>query len=323
MKTLFICKKNENYGYSTTGKRSGLYNSTRFVADALGAEVIEVTDNNAIDREVKARKPEAVVIEALWVVPEKFDVLKRLHPGVKWYVHIHSNIPFLAYEGIAVAWLKGYAARGVSIIVNSPQALAALSVFVPAIYLPNVYPVSGFVPMRKKSGQSLNVGCFGAVRPMKNQLTQAIAAVKFAKARGLHLSFFINSNRSETGGDPVLRNLRALFAGSDATLVEMPWLEHPEFLALLKAHIDIALQVSLSETFNIVTADAVACGVPVVTSDEISWVGRRCQARTDDVTDIADRMGSVLGSSWTVSRNQQKLKASSEKAVKAWKAALF
>ena len=83
MRIQFICKKNECYGFETyTRRSSGLYNSTSFIvrglkARGIDAEIIEVIDNNCIDKEVTRYKPDVVVIEALWVVPEKFDILRN------------------------------------------------------------------------------------------------------------------------------------------------------------------------------------------------------------------------------------------------------
>lgn len=326
MRTLFICKKNENYGYSTTGKRSGLYNSTRFIAEALNdagidATVIDVVDNNAIDREVSAFKPDVVVIEALWVVPEKFDVLKKLHPKVKWCVHLHSNAPFLAYEGIAVDWIRSYSLRGVTIIVNSAPAKRAVDVIAPCALLENVYHCETMSPVHTDlPGDFLHIGCFGAIRPMKNQFTQALAAIKFSKQIDEPMNFFVNASRSETGGDPVLKNLRALFlnCGRPVRLVECGWMEHDYFIDVLRHKIDIGMQVSLSETFNIVTADCVTAGVPVVTSDEVSWVAPACQVRTDDVDAIVEGMARVYGNRKLVQKNRKLLAEFSARAAEAW-----
>lgn len=319
-KVLFICKQNENYGYSTTGKRSGLYNSTRFIADSLGpsAQVAEVHDNNDIDRTVAWLKPDVVIIEALWVVPDKFIVLKKLHPNVKWCVHLHSNSPFLALEGVAMKWIAEYSKLGVTVIVNSDAACHALSVVCSPVLLKNVY--SGETsPIKPAEHDHITIGCFGAIRPMKNQLTQALAAIKFARSKNMKLAFYVNSGRSETGGDPVLKNLRELFANtSDAILCESKWLEHDSFMNLLKNCIDLALQVSLSETFNIVTADAVTAGVPVVTSSEVEWVSPSCQAPTDDVDAIVAVMQSVYRSSFEVRNNQRLLAKFSAASAKAW-----
>lgn len=38
---------------------------------------------------------------------------------------------------------------------------------------------------------------------------------------------------------------------------------------------DMGTQVSLTETFNIVTADFMSCGVPVVVSEEVEWMSPR------------------------------------------------
>ena len=66
------------------------------------------------------------IVEALWVVPEKFDVLTKLHPRVQWIVRTHSQAPFLASEGIATAWIAGYLKRGIEIMCNSAEAQAEI-----------------------------------------------------------------------------------------------------------------------------------------------------------------------------------------------------
>jgi hypothetical protein len=76
------------------------------VANGVDSTIIEVIDNNGIDREVTKYKPTHVIIEALWVIPSKFEILTKLHPNVKWIIRLHSEIPFLANEGIAMEWMK-------------------------------------------------------------------------------------------------------------------------------------------------------------------------------------------------------------------------
>lgn len=51
--------------------------------NGIESKVVVVIDNNCIDKEVTAFKPTHAIIEGLWVVPEKFDVLKKLHPTIK------------------------------------------------------------------------------------------------------------------------------------------------------------------------------------------------------------------------------------------------
>src|SRR5256885_8857503 len=76
------------------------------------------------------------------------------------------------------------------------------------------------------------------------------------------------------------------------------------FRRLVRA-MDIVLQPSYTETFNMVTADAVAEGVPVVVADSIEWVPRWWQARADEPRDITrvaeqDRESTRLNSSHLV-----------------------
>jgi hypothetical protein len=54
---------------------------------------------------------------------------------------------------------------------------------------------------------------------------------------------------------------------------------------------DISCQVSFTETFNIVSADAVWRGIPIVTSREVEWVPGRYQVReADSISEIISRL---------------------------------
>ncbi len=296
------------HGYQLS---SGLRNSVRFVVEMLQmmgieSEFVEVPDNNAIDKEVTRFKPTHVILEAFWVVPSKLDVLRKLHPFITWSVRDHSETPFLANEGMAFDWVNGYLSRGVEIMCNAPRALADMQVVAASYgfpglisYAPNYYPTHTPKTYRfghphpPRADDTVRIGCFGAIRPLKNQMTQAVAALKYADIIGKKLEFHINSSRVEGGGNPVLNNLRALFANSPrATLVELPWVDHATFLnELLK--IDIMLQVSFSETFNIVSADAVSCEVPVVVSAEVPWLKSYAVADPNSTDSIVNQMLAV------------------------------
>lgn len=331
MRILFICKKNETYGFqSYTRRSSGLYNSTRFIVESLAsrgihAKIVEVNDNNDIDREVTLFKPNRVIIEALWVVPEKFDVLKPLHPEVDWFVHMHSGMPFLALEGIAMGWLHEYAKNGIGIIANSPESYEAFKCVFNndrLVLLPNVYlsTFSEVKPFRSKNRTTIDIGCFGAVRPMKNHLLQAMAAIRFADENGLRLHFHINGSRLETNGDPVLKNLIHLFAGTEGvhSLIRHHWMEPEEFLEALHRSIDIGMQVSLTETFNVVSADYVTAGLPIVVSKEVKWASRFSKAEDDSVDSIVSALYRVAGSKMGIRRNQHLLRKYSKRAQEMW-----
>jgi glycosyltransferase involved in cell wall biosynthesis len=283
-KILFIGKTRQVYGVTCPQSAStGLCESVAYLVRMLtarhvAASAVFVVDNNDIDRVVTQVRPTVVVIEALWVVPQKFEVLRKRHPGVTWIVRLHSELPFLSGEGVALEWLHEYMQHpGVLVGCNSDRLADDLRQILPqdrVLYLPNHYPLPQDMvpkPVRPKVGR-IQIASFGAIRPLKNQLAQAVAALEFGHQVGNAIDFHINALRVEGGGEPVLRNLRSLFAGSGMhRLIEHPWLSSSNFTALVRS-MDMGMQVSLSETFNLVTADFVGQGVPVVGSEEIRWL---------------------------------------------------
>lgn len=310
---LFILKKRElisnnlddwNCKYSSTNS-SGLYNSVLFVNTMLNnlgynSNMVEVIDNNCIDREVTKYRPKVVIIEALWVVPDKFDILKKLHPTVQWMCRLHSEIPFLAVEGIAIDWLKKYNEKNVLILTNSLRVVESLNLFFEdkLKYAPNYYLFSEVPSIPKPETDVINISCFGAIRPLKNQLIQAIAAIQVANYNYKKLKFYINSTRKEQNGEPVLRNIEALFTGTDHELIKVPWLNHEDFLNVINEKIEVGIQVSLTETFNIVAADHINCNVPVVTSPEITFISSFYHADPHDVNDIARKIQRAYSFNW-------------------------
>lgn len=53
---------------------------------------------------------------------------------------------------------------------------------------------------------------------------------------------------------------------------------------------DVVMQVSFSETFNIVAADAVACDVPVVASAEVPWLKNYALATANSTTSMLEAL---------------------------------
>jgi hypothetical protein len=56
---------------------------------------------------------------------------------------------------------------------------------------------------------------------------------------------------------------------------------------------DICMQVSFSETFNIVSADSVVNAVPIVVSKEVTWATNHCVADPTDSGSIVDALNNV------------------------------
>lgn len=264
------------------------------------SKIVEVNDNNDIDREVTIYKPTHAVIEALWVVPSKFYQLIPLHPKVKWFVRLHSNTPFISGEGIAMEWLVKYfelsakypqfqvSCNAEKLIVDLVGAFGVETVYMPNVYMPNGGIDGGPQPTPYNDG-TIHIACFGAIRPLKNQLIQAMSAIAFGKNVETPITYHINSSRVEANGEPTLRNIQALFTSSENKLQVHEWLDWHGFIDVVRS-MDLGLQVSMSETFDIVAADFVYTNIPIVGSKEIEWLSPLYQANCTDSTDIVDHL---------------------------------
>jgi len=339
-KVLFVLKKRDvSWGDNVYGKgfSSGLLNSASFVCNMLknegiGSKLVEVVDNNCIDKEVTLFKPTHVIIEAYWVLPEKFEVLTKLNPKVIWIIRNHSEIPFLANEGIAMEWSRRYANyKNVYVSCNNLRCMDSFNTFIPKhknVYLPNFYPVTGknsnldiffeFLKFRKCSNNPLHIACPGAIRPLKNHLLQAIAALKVGEELNRKMYFHINGSRLEMNGSNILKNLRALFDNNPlGELVEEPWANHEDFKKRLQG-MDAVMQVSYSETFNIVGADAVDVGVPLISSSELQWSNKMYQADFNDVNDIAEKLKRAILVPYSASYARRLLKNHVKNVPNIW-----
>jgi hypothetical protein len=293
------------------------------------------TDNNCIDRLVNENKPTHVIIEALWVVPEKFSVLQKLHPDVTWIIRLHSEMPFMAGEGMAMDWIGDYSKfKNIVIAVNAPRMLRETRLYLQhlnqwstatvedkVIYLPNYYPQQYVSKQFDRKKDHIDIGCFGAVRPLKNHLLQAFGAIEFADRIGKKLRFHINAGRIEMQGGPVLNNLKGLFqqiSDHGHELINHQWAPREQFLELC-AQMDIGLQVSFSETFNIVGADLISQGVPVVGSAEIPWAVTKFVADPTNSADICNKLMIAYRFPWlNVKCNQLSLTGYTNRTKNLW-----
>ncbi len=331
-KVLFIFKHRlDEYGIPI-----GLINSAKFTVNGLvkagiDADYACVIDANGIDAEIKKNKPTHVILEAIWVPPAKLEELAKLYHKVKFTVLIHSKAPFLANEGIAMEWIMQYRdlakhIDNIEIGCNNLQfnydltnILGRKTIYLPNIYCPKEYNSKD--THNRQGCEYVDIACFGAVRSFKNHLNQAIAAIEYARSTGEILRFHINATRQEQQGNQVLKNLRGLFGGCKPhQLVEHGWMHHERYINLVRA-MDIGMQVSFTESFNIVAADFAYHGVPIIVSPEISWASRLFQTDPNNVQLMVSalcfaRSSRILGLQWL---NYSGLKEHNIRAVEAWK----
>lgn len=325
-RVLFILKyREDSWGdycdYSTghTNKHgqhlsSGLFNSANFVKNMLldlgiEAKLVHVKDGHKIDKEMNEFKPTHVILEAFWCPPFKFDVLVPKHPHVQFIIRNHSEIPFLGTEGIAMEWFWQYIKHhNVFFSSNSPRAhretIALARIAHPHwteeklrdkfVYLPNYYPTN-FETRNHHHGnfEEIHIGLFGSIRPLKNHFLQAIAAIEYAESVGKNLVLHMNGTRIEGRGDSIIKNIRNLFDGlkehTNHRLVEHGWLDLDKFLHLV-GRMDIGMQVSFSETFNIVAANFTDKCVPCVISAEVPWGDSALSADPNDSSDMVAKL---------------------------------
>ena len=342
-KVLFILKRREDYNadkHSHVGLSTGLYNSANFMNEMLDSSGIEsklevAIDNNCIDRLVTKHQPTHCIIEALWVVPSKFSVLQRLHPKVTWIIRLHSEMPFIAGEGNALDWIGDYSRfKNIVIGVNAPRMLRETKLYLQhlnqwdkettdkkVVYLPNFYPQEYKTKKFNKDKDVVDISCFGAIRPLKNHVLQAFGAVEFAEKIGKKLRFHVNAGRIEMQGGPVINNLKGFFQqiyDHGHELVNHQWTPREEFLELC-GKMDIGLQVSFSETFNIVGADLISQGVPLVGSAEIPWAVSGFCADPTSSADICEKLLLTYRMPWfNIKANQLALTHYTNKTQDIW-----
>lgn len=254
-----------------------------------GIQRVSVDNVDQVELALQRFKPKKVLIQALWMDAVSMNRLRDRYHATEFYYHIHSHIPFLVSESHAFLRLKEINDLGIGLVVNDQRTYSALSGIVQKIeFLPNIYNAKFLDINSKEEKDHVDVICAGSVRIMKNHVIQAIAAIHYADCLGKKLRFHVNMARSEGAMDP-RPNLEVLFRMTKHELVPLEWMEHQDFIYFC-AKMDLGLQVSMSESFNIVAADYVAAGIPMVVSEEIEWADNSCKVSHGDSNLITGMM---------------------------------
>jgi hypothetical protein len=294
------------YGYGKCHRGLGINAlMTVRVLRKLGvrADLIAVKDVKDVAKELSKRMPTHAVYQALWIPADDMAGLCTSFQDTHHVVRCHSQIGFLQVEPNAIKTLRDLLylqelQLNLAVSANTHRLRDFLVKVYKSkvLYLPNLYDIERVNRKRDESHghRLLRVGSFGAHRLLKNHTTAAAAALMMAERRGSDLEFYVNAGRKENDkGDAIMQALEHMFDRVPwAKLVPAPWAEWSQFRQIV-ANMDLCMQVSFTETFNIVTADAVCEGVPSVVSDAIEWTPHTWHANVDNAENIA-QVGSHL-----------------------------
>jgi hypothetical protein len=271
--------------------------------NGIRCDVVPVSGFDDVASKLEELKPTHALFQALWLDANQMSELTSDYPSVHFVVRCHSQIGFLQVEPMAIKNLRDLLflqelVLNLSVSSNTTRLQSFLQDTYKSkvLYLPNLYDLERVKRKRDTTfdHRTLRIGSFGAHRLLKNHTTAAAAAMMIAQRHGSDLEFYVNSGRDEdVKKNSILLSLRNMLARVPwAKLVEVPWEEWSQFRQTI-AYMDLNMQVSFTETFNIVTADAVAEGVASVVSDAIEWAPRSWMADVDDAEHIA-RVGAGL-----------------------------
>jgi glycosyltransferase involved in cell wall biosynthesis len=281
-----------------------LNTSKVLIKNKIPCEIWPVNDSNEIRQKLrcdingKHKKPPIthVIISAPWIRTQNLNHLCDLFPKIKFVMNCHSNVGFLMADPNGTKLLREamkleLTQENFYVSANSLKMARWITEAYgsPSLFLPNLY----FMPEKcaekhALKGHTLKIGIFGAVRPLKNIPTSVGAAIVIAEQLKMKTELYLSTGRLEGGSNTILNTCKALVADlPNVKLIEAGWLEWPDFRKLVsKMH--ILLTPSYSESFNIVTADGIAEGVPSVVSEAISWAPKQWISNIDEPLAIAE-----------------------------------
>lgn len=305
MPALALCYKNfaANANISHIGLGVSALNTAK-VLKRHGVAVRAFAINSVTDLEAYLSKNPAtthVVISAAWIPALDLGKLVIGHPGIEFAVNIHSNVGFLQADSNGVDLLGRYVHLQKELLNfrvsgNSTEFTGWLTeaYTIPSLHLPNLYDLDSTVMLNKPlyNGGTIRIGAFGACRPLKNFMTAAAAAISISKELRVPVDFWMNAGRPDGGGS-IERAIAALFKQQrNVKLNLFSWSAWPQFLDFIES-LHLMMQMSYTESFNMVTADGISRGVPSVVSSAVKWAPRNWMAEADDPLDVA-RTGRAL-----------------------------
>ncbi len=299
-------------------------------AAGISAEVWPIVSSQELRARLNTSAPAQpvthVVISAPWIPTLELASLANDFPDTHFLVTCHSNLGFLQADPSAMRLVREGAdlertTWNFRIAANNQRLVNWITdaYRVPATWLPNLYHLedTAAIPRAGYRGGTLRIGAFGATRPLKNFMTAAGAAVQIASELRTDVELWMSSGRNEGGGS-LNEAIRQMTTGlPHFKVVESGWQTWPQFRQTVR-NMHLLLQPSYTETFNVVTADGIAEGVPSVVSDAIEWVPDNWKARCDDVDHIAKTGIRLLRDKSAPRKGLRALQKYHKRALSAW-----
>jgi glycosyltransferase involved in cell wall biosynthesis len=305
---------------SETLKQNGISTEVWSILNAkdLVEQLHEDTSNN------KNKPITHIIISAPWIPTSLLAELTCKYTHINFVVVSHSNVGFLAADRNGIKLLRE------EVILQNPvdnfhvagnskkfADWASLAWGADIVYLPNLYNVKDmkFEFKQWDRQEPIRIGCFGALRPLKNQITAAASALAIVKELDHPGEIWFSSGRNEGWASDAISQLVGNI--NDFKIKNMPWAPWYEFRKFVGT-MHLNLQPSYTESFNMVVADSVYESIPAVVSEAIPWTPKKWIANSDDALDIARKGIKLITTSYSAENGQTALRNFVSNGVKAW-----
>lgn len=248
---------------------------------------------------LREHRPRLVVLGAFIVPLPDLEQLAMEHPQVTFVQRIHSNLAwlFMCPEDMrcttdVIELARRRANVRVAFVCPEETRRWRKAGCEDVLCVPNVFaaPIADEPRMRRCDPEWLHLSAFFAIRGLKHPGGHVHAA-SIVNSTICPTKLHVQLERSDA---PVefASNLRSLANVCGLQMPVEPYREHQPFTDWLRDHIDVGLQLSMTESFNYATMEHLACGVPVVTSHAIPFSPWRC--RYEDARAAAGRVRTIL-----------------------------
>ena len=267
-----------------------------------------------------------IVISAPWLPTKTLQELSMTFTEIVFSVSCHSNVSFLQVDPSGMKLLRDTYELSLSNF-NFKAAGNCLkytnwverSYNINCSFLPNLYDLSVVNSHCRKATQqsgAVRIGCFCATRQLKNISAAVAAAIGISNSLNKDVEIWVSAGRDTNNA--ITSTIDSMVGGLPRVeLIRNNWQSWPAFRTTI-ASMDLLLQPSFTETFNIVTADGIAEGVASVTSPTIDWVPPEWHAEPDDVNDIIAKGVGLLNDNYAPKRGLEFLTRYVQDGIMQW-----